>query len=151
MLPSPCYLYPKLRVQKKFNLFRTYELFRTYIEYVRNINNDFVTKSNDTVRQEIYKRYVDVLISHISQFKKYPKSARLRGLEAVIIVKFKITYLGDLVSYEIVKPSAHKILNKSVKALMQRAFPVSPIPTILRDNRTEFEYNLPIEFRLLAN
>ena len=121
------------------------------IEYVRNTNNDLFTISNDTVRQEIHKKYVDVLVSQISQFKKYPKSARLRGLEAVIIVKFKITYLGELISYEIVKPSLHKILNKSVEALMQRAFPVTPVPTILRDNRSEFEYNLPIEFRLLAN
>ena len=119
--------------------------------YEPNIKTKFTTSSVDTVRQEVQKRYLDVLVSHISQFKKYPKSAQLRGLEAVILVRFKISFLGELVSYKILKPSSHKILNKSVEALMQRAFPVAPIPTILRDNHTEFEYSLPIEFRLLAD
>ncbi len=73
-------------------------------------------------------RWQSRLMAHLERRKRYPSSARGRGEEGTVQVRFSIDDGGNVLSSQIVKSSGHAALDEAVLDLMRRASPVPAPP-----------------------
>ena len=85
------------------------------------------------------------LLAHIERYKRYPRQARRRGLEAVIYVRVVIDKKGRVIQHQLSKPSQYHSLNREVMALITRAQPLPAPPHLSRDT---LSFVLPVTFSL---
>jgi len=93
-------------------------------------------------------RYMTQLSLWLNKHKKYPTIARRRNLEGKLTISFVIDRDGRLLRYQLVKPSSHQSLNNAAIKMLKRASPMPAVPSALLENDSEFEYTIPISFRL---
>ena len=93
-------------------------------------------------------RYIRQLGNWLSKYKKYPTIARRRNLQGDVVVRFTIDRQGRLLRHSLVKPSPHRSLNNATIKMLERASPMPAVPAALVNNKVEFEYTIPVSFRL---
>jgi protein TonB len=104
-----------------------------------------------TDRSQIHNAYLVKLGKWLARHKHYPSIARRRKQEDTVKVRFVIDADGTLISYQILEPSEFSSLNKAVVSLLERASPMPEVPVAIRKGKSEFEYTIPIEYKLVAD
>ena len=95
--------------------------------------------------------YLTKLAIWLDRHKRYPAIARRRGQEGEISVRFSINAAGELLSYQLISPSAHTSLNTAVTRMLQSASPMPAVPAELRNGKSTFDYTIPVHFKLSNN
>jgi protein TonB len=86
------------------------------------------------------------LIRHLNRFKRYPESARSRGIQGVVEVEFTIDRGGRVVALRVVQSSGSPALDAEALATLRRANPLPAPPAQAAD--ATFDLALPIHFRI---
>ena len=73
--------------------------------------------------------YLKKVIEIIQKNKKYPSSARKKGIEGKVGISFTLSRDGEVVSVEVVSPSRYSELNKATQKLIYELSPFPPFPT----------------------
>jgi protein TonB len=82
----------------------------------------------------------------IERAKRYPWTARIRGLEGTSLVRFRISVDGAVRDVAVRRSSAHKILDEAAVRTVERAAPFPGLPAELADENIEI--NIPLVFEL---
>jgi periplasmic protein TonB len=86
------------------------------------------------------------LIRHLNRFKRYPESARVRGVQGVVSIEFTIDREGRVVASRVTQSSGSSALDAEALATLRRANPL-PAPPVQAADAT-FDLALPIHFRI---
>jgi TonB family C-terminal domain len=86
------------------------------------------------------------LLAHLEQFKRYPRSARMRREEGMAVVRFVVDREGRVVSVRLERTSGADALDEESLALVDRAQPLPPPPDEVAGNRIEVV--VPVQFQL---
>jgi protein TonB len=86
------------------------------------------------------------LIRHLNRFKRYPESARSRGIQGVVEVEFTINREGRVVASRVTQSSGSSTLDAEALATLRRANPL-PAPPVQAAEAT-LDLALPIHFRI---
>lgn len=111
------------------------------VPLVENIDN--FGKKNDIFL------FMAMVRKKIEAAKFYPRSAKRRGYEGTVTVKFKILPDGAVTSLEFVKseqPGTFDILNRAARQAVQKAAPFTRRPKSLENQ--DVKMKIPIAFRL---
>jgi periplasmic protein TonB len=93
--------------------------------------------------EDSYKARVSM---ELERRKTYPAVARRLGQTGRVVLKFKIGKSGEVLSAELVAPSAHSSLNQAAQGLLLAMRSFDPIPDEL--GRASWEFTVPVEYRL---
>ncbi len=100
-----------------------------------------ITKTQNKINHEVVQAKQDLFIKHlihkINSNKSYPHTARRRGIEGLVDVKFKILSDGNVEDIKII--SGRSIFKKSAIQAITRSFPISV--------KTSF-FDFPREFKI---
>jgi protein TonB len=86
------------------------------------------------------------LIRHLNRFKRYPESARSRGIQGIVEVEFTINREGRVVASRVTQSSGSPTLDAEALATLRRANPL-PAPPVQAAEAT-LDLALPIHFRI---
>jgi protein TonB len=78
-----------------------------------------------------------LLLARLERFKRYPRTARLRGEEGIAQIRFVIDRDGKLLDFALDKSSGVATLDDETLALLERAQPLPPPPPELAGTRVE--------------
>ena len=104
-------------------------------------------KVNDS--SQIRNDYLVRLSVWLAKHKRYPPIARRRKQEDTVKVSFVIDANGNLIRYQIIRASKFSSLNKAAASLLEKASPMPAVPVAIRMGKREFEYTIPIEYKLV--
>lgn len=88
--------------------------------------------------------YVATVSAWLNRHKRYPRAAARRGLEGRGEVKFIVTRSGDVSRFEISGSTGFAILDRELKAMLERAAPLPSFPTSMP--QAQLEIILPVDF-----
>ena len=126
-------------------------------EPIQQIEASVAKKKNSTATSAISDasnlehektRYITLLARWLERHKRYPTIARRRNQEGEVVVKFVIDVEGRLLRQTLVQSSNHASLDTAASKMLERASPMPPVPAELRNGKTEFEYTIPVHFKL---
>jgi protein TonB len=86
------------------------------------------------------------LMSHLNRFKRYPSSARARGIQGIVQIRFTIDQEGRLMASHVAQSSGSPVLDAEALATLRRANPLPAPPVGVAD--ATFYLLLPIHFRI---
>ncbi len=72
--------------------------------------------------------YFKLVYMRINQFKKYPESAKFRGIEGRVKIQFVLSDKGVLSEIKIIRSSRHNDLDRAALEAVNRASPFPPPP-----------------------
>ena len=84
----------------------------------------------------------------LNQFKHYPVAAKRRLLEDTVLVKFTVNGQGAIIHSTLIKPSTHRLFNKSVERMLKKANPMPTPPAEIANKEKHLTFQIPIEFSL---
>lgn len=87
------------------------------------------------------------ILSWLSQYRRYPASARRARLEGTVEIVVVLLPDGRLVQQRIAQSSGHAVLDQAALELLRRASPV-PAATFESGDAAQLELHLPIVYRL---
>ncbi|WP_199930334.1 energy transducer TonB [Sedimenticola thiotaurini] len=87
-----------------------------------------------------------ILQSWLERHKEYPRRARRRHQQGVVMLYFVMNRQGQVLHYEIRKSSGYALLDREVSEMIKRAQPLPPMPATLTGSRLELV--VPVEFAL---
>ncbi|NVJ92754.1 MAG: energy transducer TonB [Methylocystaceae bacterium] len=90
--------------------------------------------------------YVTTLRRWLEKHKTYPKNARRRRQEGVVILAFSVTRNGSVPEFQIQKGSGYKALDEETIQVLKRAQPFPKFPKDMEGNILKIA--LPIQFAL---
>lgn len=90
--------------------------------------------------------YTRELINSIRAVQKYPKKARIAGVEGEVTALVKIDKWGKILENSIKQKSGSRILDRAVLKMVRKAAPFPVIPDELKAK--EFEFEVPLSFTL---
>ncbi len=90
--------------------------------------------------------YVALLHAWLAKHRDYPRTARMRRQEGVVMLYFAIDRDGHLLRYRIERSSGFDLLDQAAEAMIQRAAPLPPVPAELF--RERFEVVVPVRFTI---
>jgi protein TonB len=93
--------------------------------------------------------YYSKLAQWLERHKKYPTIARRRNQQGDVTIQFVINKEGELLRYQLIKPSEHHSLNSATIKMLERASPMPKPPKALIGGKTELEYTIPVNFNLV--
>lgn len=88
---------------------------------------------------------IDTLLNYIGQNLVYPKKARKKGIEGIVVVSFIVEKNGEITGVKVIREIGGGC-GKEVKRLCE-AMPVW-IPGVQRGENIRVQFNLPVRFRL---
>ncbi len=110
-------------------------------------------RSDATTRQgggrivgKVKPDYVTTLRRWLEKHKTYPKSAKRRRQQGVVILAFSITRDGQVPEFRIKKESGYKSLDEETVAMLKRAQPLPKFPKDMEGDILKIA--LPIQFSL---
>ncbi len=86
------------------------------------------------------------LLGRLEQFKRYPRSARLRRQQGVVYLRFTMDRRGKVLSARIDRSSGFDVLDKEALALVHRAQPLPPPPPAVPGDPIRLV--VPVQFAL---
>ena len=90
--------------------------------------------------------YFNRILAWLEQNKRYPRRARLRGEQGVVVVRFVVARGGTVSELGIEKSSGYPALDEAARKLLLRAAPLPDIPSGMRGD--SFRLRIPISFSL---
>lgn len=87
-----------------------------------------------------------LLVRHLQELKSYPRQARRRREQGVVLLTFSVDRDGHVVSRQIVKGSGFADLDAEVLTLLQRAQPLPAFPASMTERTLTL--TVPIRFAL---
>jgi protein TonB len=90
------------------------------------------------------KAYQSQVRRKLERNKKYPQYAQARKITGVATLSFTIHRSGSVSGAKLANSSGHAILDDEVRALLQRAAPMPPIPPEISANTLSL--SIPIRF-----
>lgn len=84
------------------------------------------------------------LLAHLEQHKRYPRDARSRRLEGVVLVRFAMNRQGRVLSAVVEQSSDHAVLDRAALDLLRRAQPLPPPPAQVAGD--PLTLTVPVEF-----
>lgn len=87
-----------------------------------------------------------LVAGRLEREKRYPTSARRRGQEDTVELRFVVDRRGNVLSHTIGRSAGIEVLDREVLALLDRASPLPPPPAEMADERIELR--VPIRFTL---
>ncbi len=69
-----------------------------------------------------------ILEAHLQKFHKYPRSAQRRNIEGTVLLRFRMTRDGEVLSYSVERSSEHDVLDEAALTMIERAQPLPPLP-----------------------
>ncbi|HKP25073.1 MAG TPA: TonB family protein [Dongiaceae bacterium] len=69
-----------------------------------------------------------ILEAHLKRFHKYPRSAERRNIEGMVLLRFRMTRDGKVLTYSVERTSEHEVLDEAALAMIERAQPLPPLP-----------------------
>jgi len=93
-----------------------------------------------------YVDYTARLLAWLEKHKKYPRRAKLRGYEGSAWLSFAIDRDGNLLDYSLEESTGHRMLDKEVVAMIERASPLPAPPP--NGGQSRFVYRVPVGFDL---
>ena len=103
-------------------------------------------KSASAIASSRDPTYPDLLLAWLQQKLIYPPKAERRGLEGTATVWLSIDSTGQVLGYRILKSTGHRILDKEVEALIERADPMPPVPD--GEQAPSLEFIIPVDFNI---
>ena len=92
------------------------------------------------------QHYLAALAASINRSKYYPLSARRRGEQGVVVIRFVVQKSGELTDLAISKSSGSRRLDEAALKTVRRVTPFRPIPAAL--DRDDWSISVPIAFSL---
>ena len=92
-----------------------------------------------------YVSYFSKLKRKIKMVWKYPETARVKGLQGTLTLKFVLNGDGSLRNVKVVQSSGYQILDEGAVEAVKKAAPFYSIPEVLGDNLpivADFQYQL---------
>jgi protein TonB len=86
------------------------------------------------------------LVSHLNRYKRYPRSARARGIRGDVRVRFTLDRTGQVTGATVVESSGYSALDDEALAVLRRASPMPAPPEQI--GGAAFDMVLPIQFRI---
>jgi len=90
------------------------------------------SEQNTQEIQNKKREYFALVKNTIDKYKYYPQNALRRGIECEMKVKFTISSMGELLSFEMIE--GNKMFHNSVKEAIEKSFPLLPPKNILAEN-----------------
>ena len=90
--------------------------------------------------------YMAVLQTWLERHREYPRRAQRRRQEGTALLYFVMDRAGKVLRYEIRQSSGHTLLDREVKAMIERAQPLPPMPDWMA--QSELELIVPVRFTL---
>ena len=90
--------------------------------------------------------YYTQLQAWLEKYKRYPRRAKLRNEQGVVVLRFLVTRGGEVGDFGIEKSSGHSLLDEEVREMIQRAQPLPKIPPEMHES--EVELLIPVQFFL---
>jgi len=135
-ISKPIISKPQPKLQAKPDIIKT-------TQKIKPQNKEFIKEDKKELIQAQKQQYYQLIRELINQNKIYPKSARRRGVQGSVKVKFSISKYGDLLSINVL--NGKKIFYKSVKKAINNTFPVLPPKGVFKDS---FELELKMVYKL---
>jgi protein TonB len=99
--------------------------------------------------ENIKTHYYAKLSQWLEQHKKYPTIARRRNQQGDVTIQFVTNKKGELLRYQLIKPSEHHSLNTATIEMLERASPMPVPPEKLIGDKSELVYTIPVKFNLV--
>lgn len=93
--------------------------------------------------------YVRTLLHWLEPHRRYPRTARLRGLEGVVQIAMTIDRAGRVLEAVVARSSGARLLDRAAIEMVERAAPAPPPPAHWPAAQTVFI--VPIRFALAAS
>ena len=90
--------------------------------------------------------YIATLQAWLEKHKKYPRRARTRRQEGVVLLSFAMDREGRVLDYRIMESSGYSLLDREVEAMIERAQPFPAMPEDLHEAKLDLV--VPIQFYL---
>lgn len=90
--------------------------------------------------------YLNDVRGRLERAKRYPWLARLRGMEGTSLVRFAIGRTGEVRDVDVVRSSAHRLLDEAAVDTVRRAAPFPALPDNLGTEAVEMD--VPVVFEL---
>ncbi|WPZ35139.1 TonB family protein [Thalassobaculum sp. OXR-137] len=90
--------------------------------------------------------YASILQAWLEDHKEYPRRARSRRQEGVVMLYFVMDRAGNVLDYRIDRSSGYDLLDREVEQMIQRAQPLPPMPAEMTQARLELV--VPVQFQL---
>lgn len=84
-------------------------------------------------------------MARLERVKRYPSAARVRRIQGVAYVRFRVDRQGRLLFATLQRSSGNALLDEAAMDTIRRA---QPFPAIPDDRPTEIEISVPVEFYL---
>ncbi|MEQ8442728.1 MAG: TonB family protein [Alphaproteobacteria bacterium] len=93
--------------------------------------------------------YIAQLRYWLERHKEYPREARRRRMQGVVVVALRIGRAGEIMAQEIRDASGHELLDEETLAMLRRATPLPPFPDGMEG--AFMDIVVPIEYSLRGN
>ncbi len=90
--------------------------------------------------------YYTQLQAWLEKYKRYPRRAKLRNEQGVVVLRFVVTRGGEVSDFGIEKSSGYSLLDKEAREMVQRAQPLPKMPPEMLESRLELF--APVQFFL---
>ena len=82
----------------------------------------------------------------LERHKRYPRRARRRREQGVVVLRFVVDRMGAVLDLEVEGTSGHPLLDAAALDMVRRAQPLPKMPSAMRESRAE--HLLPVRFAL---
>ena len=107
---------------------------------------DTTTHAGGGVVGNVRPDYITKLRYWLEKHKTYPRKAKRRRQEGVVILSFTINRDGRISNYRIKQPSGYKALDQETLAMLERAQPLPEFPMEMKEDKLHL--TLPVQFAL---
>ncbi|MGB0866049.1 MAG: energy transducer TonB [Granulosicoccaceae bacterium] len=94
----------------------------------------------------IEHRYKDTLLQEITKHRKYPRQARRKRSQGVVLVFFVLQRNGDVSELRVLEGSGIKSLDKAALDAVRNVGQFPPFPAGVE--RAQWEFEFPVHFKL---
>lgn len=95
---------------------------------------------------DLQRQYLALVSAALKRHKRYPRTARRRGLSGKVVLTFVILPNGQVTNARIAESNGHAILNNAALRALRRATPLPPFPPALK--RPSLPVTIPIMYEL---
>jgi protein TonB len=90
--------------------------------------------------------YMTMLRAWLEKHKEYPRRAQRRRQEGTALLYFVMDRDGRVIDYRLERSSGHELLDREVRAMIERAQPLPKMPEDMQ--RARLELVVPVQFYL---
>lgn len=94
----------------------------------------------------VSSEYIRALQRWLEEHKQYPRAARSRRQEGVVLLYFVMDREGQVLRHEIRQSSGHKLLDREAESMIERAQPLPKLPSSVV--QAQLELVVPVRFVL---